>query len=239
MKPLKNPDILDQLMEEWRAFLYPFGFLSALVFGIRCVAQWLQSEKTEKSVVNRSFWQLSLLGNFLLMLHSVIQIQFHVCVVQACHAVISWRNLNLMQRMHSPYSFRVVVLLFVASIISVVLAFILQERLLIDKSWFHIPTTSWQILSFSSVSMGWHIMGSIGYLLFSSRFWIQWWIAERAYTSQLTPSFWWFSLIGALISSAYFIRIGDSVNLVGSALGIIPYIRNLLFIKNSQSLSKT
>ena len=83
--------------ESWRTLLYSLGFLSSLGFGARFLVQWLDSERKGKSVVTPLFWRLSLLGNLLLMTHAFIQVQFHVFLIQVCNAVISWRNLNLMQ----------------------------------------------------------------------------------------------------------------------------------------------
>lgn len=216
-------------MDEWRVLLYPLGFLSGLAFGARFIIQWFQSEKARKSVVSPSFWKLSLLGNVMLMLHSLIQMQAHVCLIQACNGVISWRNLNLMQTRKPPVSFVTVLGLFFGAIVLTCLAL-----LNIEGSWFRIPVAPWQTGSISSVSYFWHLVGTLGYLLFSSRFWIQWWLAERSHASILPQSFWLFSLAGAVLSIAYFIRINDSVNLIGPLLGIVPYIRNLMLMHQSK-----
>ncbi len=224
-------------MDEWRSFLYPLGFLSAFAFGGRFIVQWVQSEKAHKSVIPRSFWQLSLLGNLLLMLHSLIQVQYPICLVQACHAVISWRNLNLLQTQHPPISFRTVGILLLGTILFISLAFAGQDWLLLNEGdWFRVPKAPWQISPTHSVSFFWHAIGTIAYLLFSSRFWVQWWMTEKAHASQLPLSFWWLSLIGALLSIAYFMHIDDSVNLLGPLLGVIPYMRNLMLIYKTKKL---
>ena len=222
-------------MDEWRIFLYPLGFLSGLAFGARFIIQWLQSEKAKQSIVTRSFWKLSLVGNLLLMLHSFIQVQFHVCLIQACNAVISWRNLNLMQTRRPPISFVTVLGLLTASILITCLVFAIQESFFINVGgWFRIPVAPWQTEATSSVPIAWHAIGTLGYLLFSSRFWIQWWQAERSHASVLPRSFWYLSLAGAVLSIFYFIRIADSVNLIGPLIGIIPYVRNLMLINKAK-----
>lgn len=218
-------------MDEWRTFLYPLGFLSAFAFGSRFIIQWLQSEKAGRSFVSSSFWYLSLVGNLLSTLHSVIQVQYPVCLVQACNAVISWRNLNLMQTQRPPRSLQTVIFFLIGVIFLVSLAFIFQDWLFVrEGDWFRIPVAPWQKGFVPPISFFWHAWGTLAYLLFSSRFWIQWWLAEKAHTSQLPLVFWWLSLGGALLSIAYFLRIGDSVNLLGPLLGIIPYIRNLMLM---------
>lgn len=223
-------------MEEWRVFLYPLGFLSALAFSGRFLIQWLQSEKAHQSVVSRSFWRLSLAGNLLLLLHSFIQIQANVAIVQALNGVISWRNLNLMQTKKAPLPLYAVLGLFLFSLVCTCSIFALQLFFFpSDEGWFRTPLAPWQIGGKDPVSMNWHIIGFLGYFLFSSRFWIQWWCAEKALKSILPLSFWWLSLSGALLSIGYFIRIGDTVNLIGPLVGIIPYIRNLMLIKETAS----
>lgn len=222
-------------MDEWRIFLYPLGFLSGLAFAARFIIQWVQSEKAHKSIVTRSFWELSLLGNVLLMIHSFIQFQAHICLVQACNAVISWRNLNLMQTRRPPVSFAAVLCLLLASLFLTSFAFAAQEAIFNwEGGWFRVPTAPWQYAHDDSVSFFWHGLGTLGYLLFSSRFWIQWWLAERAHASSLPLSFWWLSLGGALLSILYFIRIGDSVNLIGPLVGIVPYVRNLMLMQKTK-----
>lgn len=226
-------------MDEWRIFLYPIGFLAAVAFGARFIIQWLQSERAKKSLVPLSFWQFSLAGNLLLMIHSFIQVQYHVCIVQVCNAVISWRNLNLMQTRTPPFSFKSVCLIFIGSLSLVSFGFVIQDKLFMHEGdWFRIPTAPWQTNSAFPVSFFWHILGTIAYLLFSSRFWIQWWLAEQIHASELPSSFWWLSLIGAILSIAYFIRIDDSVNLIGPLMGIVPYIRNLMLIQKNKTISQ-
>jgi lipid-A-disaccharide synthase-like uncharacterized protein len=185
-------------VEEWRTILYPLGFLASLAFGARFIVQWLQSEQQQKSVVPRSFWYLSLLGNSLLTLHSFIQIQYHVCLIQACNIVIAWRNLNLMQDRTKQVPLHVVIGLLGGVFAFISLAFLAQDFLFLREGhWFRIPHAPWQIPHLHEVSWIWHSLGALAYLLFSSRFWIQWWLAERAHKSQLPASFWWLSLIGA------------------------------------------
>lgn len=223
-------------MDEWRTLLYPLGFLSSIAFAARFIIQWLQSERAHKSIVPRSFWQISLIGNLLLLLHSFIQIQFHVCIVQGFNAVISWRNLDLMRPKPSSLTIKGVCLLLVGSFVAISLAFAMQDWWLMrEGDWFRIPTAPWQTASAPSASIFWHILGTIAFFLFSSRFWIQWWFAEKAQASYFPLCFWWLSLLGAVLSIAYFIRINDLVNLVGPLFGLIPYVRNLMLQSGIQA----
>jgi lipid-A-disaccharide synthase len=227
-------------VEDWRTFLYPLGFLSSIAFGARFIVQWLQSEKHKASIVTPMFWYLSLLGNVLLAIHSFIQIQYHICLVQVCNGVISWRNLNLMQSSDRQASFQSVLKYLGIAFISTSAAFFAQDFFLTRSDhWFRIPIAPWQSTVQTESSIWWHALGIIAYLLFSSRFWIQWWLAEKSHSSKLPLSFWWLSLMGAVLSIIYFSHIQDSVNLIGPLIGIIPYIRNLMLIKkNKLAVSK-
>jgi lipid-A-disaccharide synthase len=222
-------------MDEWREWLYPLGFLSSLIFSARFIFQWIQSEKAQKSVVNPSFWKISLAGNLLLTLHALVQIQFHVSLVQASNAVISWRNLNLMNAPQQRKSLLFTIAMMSLTLLSITAFYWLQSLYLPSdySAWFRSP------LSGEEVHPLWHALGAIGLLLFNSRFWIQWCEAERSQESVLGLTFWWTSLIGGLFSAIYFIKLGDPVNLLGPAFGMIPYARNLMLIYKNKRTSAT
>lgn len=46
-----------------------FGFVGMLCFGSRFFLQWIASERAGKSVVPISFWHLSLVGSFILLIY--------------------------------------------------------------------------------------------------------------------------------------------------------------------------
>lgn len=224
------------MIEQWREILYPLGFLSSLAFTLRFLFQWIYSEKIKESAVTTGFWQLSIAGNIFLFLHSFIQIQFHVCVVQACNAVIAWRNLNLMNPKRTQWKLVSVISMLAVAIIFSTLAFAVQGLVLdqSDAEWFRTPVLPWGSKHGSEISWLWHGIGSFGILLFNSRFWVQWWEAETSRKSYLSASFWWLSLIGSVLSLAYFARLGDVVNYIGPLFGLIPYIRNLMLIRQAK-----
>lgn len=223
------------MIEQWRELLYPLGFLSSIAFTLRFLLQWLHSEKMKQSVVTASFWKISLAGNLLLFVHSFIQVQFHVCVVQACNAVIAWRNINLMGSSDKQWRLISVIGLLGGAILLSSAAFMVQAIWIADADaeWFRTPIMPWGKHSAAEVPLLWHFVGSLGILLFNSRFWVQWWEAETSRKSYLSASFWWLSLAGALLSLAYFIRLGDIVNFIGPLFGMVPYIRNLMLLRRS------
>jgi lipid-A-disaccharide synthase len=223
-------------MEQWRELLYPLGFLSSLAFTLRFLIQWVNSERAKNSVVTASFWRISLAGNLLLLVHSLIQVQFHVCVVQACNAVISWRNLNLMGPPNKQWRLLSVISLLGGAIAVSSICFAVQGLWIADNEseWFRTPIMPWAPNTHFEASWGWHLAGSLGILLFNSRFWVQWWEAETYRRSYLSTSFWWLSLAGALLSLIYFVRLGDAVNFIGPLFGLIPYARNLMLIRQAK-----
>lgn len=214
------------MTDTWREFLYPLGFLSAIAFTGRMLVQWLGSEAKGISRVTPLFWKLSLAGNISLAVHAFIQVQFHVCLIQVCNGIISWRNLNLMQPFDKQISTKKTLFLMAAGVIFTFLIFQLNGA----ADWFRVPLTPWT-QSTSALSILWHIFGFCGLALFSSRFWIQWWSAEKRKTSYLGPTFWWVSLIGEAICLVYFVKIHDPVNFIGPAFAMIPYIRNLMLLR--------
>lgn len=214
----------------WREALYPLGYVAGLAFGGRFLLQWLSSEVHQRSIVTPVFWRLSLIGNLLLLIHAFIQLQFHICVIQTINAVISWRNLNLMQET-SQVPLRKVLLFLAASLACLTLGFVAQGlgSHAGEIIWFRIPTPSGE-RAMLPVSLLWHLVGFFGLALFSCRFWVQWWLAERRHNSTLSPSFWWLSLIGGVLTLLYFLRIDDPVNAIGPALSLVPYLRNLMLL---------
>ena len=88
------------MTESIQTTLYPLGFISSLFFGARFLLQWLHSEREGRSFVPKIFWQLSFLGNLSLGLHSAVQLQLHVLLVQAVNAVAAWvqRNWTTVER---------------------------------------------------------------------------------------------------------------------------------------------
>lgn len=220
-------------IEELRTLLYPLGFIASIAFALRFLIQWISSEKSKESTVSTGFWKVSIVGNILMTLHTFIQVQYPLCLIQACNAIISWRNLDLMQKSYKKITYPLLLLL--GSIFLVTIGFILQGKIFYGSFiWVRNPVLPWNTHTADSVSVYWHIFGFLGAFLFSSRFWIQWIQAEKNQKSTLGKSFWWISLAGASLAIAYFIRLGDLVNILGYGFGIIPYARNLILINRTE-----
>ncbi len=76
----------------------------------------------------------------------------------------------------------------------------------------------------------WVSFGTIGQLVFFSRWIIQWFSSERSKSSIIPVAFWWCSLIGGIITLVYANHIGSFPFMLAQAIGIIVYTRNLILI---------
>ncbi|MBO6625824.1 MULTISPECIES: lipid-A-disaccharide synthase N-terminal domain-containing protein [Rhodophyticola] len=78
--------------------------------------------------------------------------------------------------------------------------------------------------------LAWVILGLFAQMMFGARFIIQWWHSERAGQSVIPLSFWYFSVFGGLLMLAYAIYRWDPVFILGQAMGLAVYLRNLWLI---------
>lgn len=195
------------------------------------LVQWIQSEKKRLSFVSPIFWKLSLSGNLLLYLHHVVQVQFHFAILQSINALIAWRNLDFLKvgRPH-PRSF-VFFLLGVLLCLTTVLFLFQGYFLLGEMDWIRTPQKVWNS-DRQYHSLIWHCVGTLGAILFASRFWVQWWVAEFYQKSVLGKAYWYLSIIGSLIVLAYAVHIKDVVVIFYHLFSLIPYLRNLVLLKN-------
>lgn len=86
-----------------------------------------------------------------------------------------------------------------------------------------------------STETWWLLLGLFGQGLFMMRFVIQWIHSERQRKSVVPLSFWYFSILGALTLLVYSIYRKDLVFILGQALGIGIYFRNLALIRSSKT----
>ena len=86
------------------------------------------------------------------------------------------------------------------------------------------------LYNLSSIEFLWVSFGTLGQLIFFSRWVIQWFYSEKYKTSIIPIAFWWCSLIGGIITLIYAYHIGSFPFMLAQAIGIIVYLRNLLLI---------
>ena len=80
----------------------------------------------------------------------------------------------------------------------------------------------------------WVVLGFMAQALFMMRFVVQWVASERAKRSVVPVAFWFFSLGGGALLLIYAIQREDPVFILGQALGLFIYIRNIWLIANER-----
>jgi lipid-A-disaccharide synthase-like uncharacterized protein len=86
----------------------------------------------------------------------------------------------------------------------------------------------------------WDVVGYVGQLLFFSRFFFQWLASERRGHSYIPVYFWWLSISGAVITVVYLLWTKNPPvpMLLGQAVGLVAYTRNLVLIRKHRRLSR-
>lgn len=80
----------------------------------------------------------------------------------------------------------------------------------------------------------WLAIGFLGQGLFTARFLIQWAVSERRKASVVPVTFWWLSLCGGTALLAYAIHREDPVIILGQAMGLFVYTRNLMLVSKAE-----
>jgi len=80
----------------------------------------------------------------------------------------------------------------------------------------------------------WLLVGFLGQALFTARFVVQWLVSERKRDSVVPLAFWWLSLLGGGALLSYAISRQDAVIIVGQAMGLLVYVRNLMLVAQAK-----
>ena len=81
---------------------------------------------------------------------------------------------------------------------------------------------------------GWLVVGFLGQALFTARFVVQWLESERNRDSVVPVAFWWLSLFGGLALLSYAVSRRDPVIMIGQAMGLVVYVRNLMLVAKAK-----
>jgi lipid-A-disaccharide synthase-like uncharacterized protein len=74
-----------------------FGFAAQFVFFLRFAVQWWVSEKKKQSVIPISFWYLSLVGTFMILIYSIQRKDIVFIAASCLNSLIYIRNLVLIR----------------------------------------------------------------------------------------------------------------------------------------------
>jgi len=204
-------------MKENQLWVFAIGFSAQLLFAARMIIQWFQSEKARNSLSPIIFWQLSLVGSIVFLSYGILRKDFAIVLGQCLVYYIYVRNLHLKNSwMLLPLVFRWVVLM--VPVLTLLYLFS------------NYPGNIFEILSNKGISLWLKIWGSIGQIVFTLRFYIQWIDSESQKESILSQRFWLISLIGSAMIVSYALFRRDPVLFLGQLTGMIVYIRNLMLL---------
>lgn len=74
------------------------------------------------------------------------------------------------------------------------------------------------------------LFGLAAQVMFMLRFVVQWFASERRGRSYVPVAFWYFSLVGGLMTLVYAFLRKEPVFMLAQVLGIVIYLRNLFLI---------
>lgn len=196
------------------------GWTGSGLFFLRSLLQWLVSERAGRSVVPVSFWKLSVCGAVCITFYTAASGELVLALGAAVNGVIYLRNLALLRR---PSHGRLDARSAAASAIGVgvMLAALGYAKAVATEKSSHL----------------WVAVLVVGQALWSSRFALQWWYAERRVIQHLPRAFWWVSLAGNTLLLGYCLHLGDPVLIAGFALGPISQVRNLVLLGDRESVA--
>ena len=88
----------------------------------------------------------------------------------------------------------------------------------------------YQLMLQNPTDVVWNGIGFLGQAVFGVRFLIQWLRSEQEGKSVVPIAFWYFSLVGGLISFSYAVHIHAWPLLIGQGMPIPIYARNLYLL---------
>lgn len=201
------------------------GFIAQGLFASRFIVQWIRSEKVGRVLTPVLFWQISLIASFLLIIYSILARDLPVLLGQAIGYYIYVRNLRLKR------SWRILPKYFQY----IVVAFPFVAALWLIFGGDYSLKGIWDNQNNSEMLL----WGTIGQLIFSSRFIYQWYYSEKVKRSVLPLGFWIISIVGALMIASYAFYMSLYPIIMGHVFGLVVYTRNIqIHFKYQKKLNK-
>ena len=202
--------------------IYIIGFLAQIFFSARILLQWILSERAKKVISPAIFWQLSILGSFLLFIYGWMRDDFAIILGQMISYYIYIWNLDKKHQWKKlPVVIRTLLLL---TPVAAILYMLKDAGAFVDQFFRNEKIPLWLL-----------IYGSMGQIIFTMRFIYQWIYSKRKDESLLPIGFWIISLFGSLIIVSYAIYRKDPVLILGQSTGLLAYSRNIYLSKKSES----
>ncbi len=194
--------------------IYVIGFLAQVFFSARILLQWILSERAKKVISPAIFWQLSIVGSYLLFVYGWLRDDFAIILGQIISYYIYIWNLDKKHQWKKlPFIIRTLLLL---TPVAAILYMFKDASAFVDQFFRNEKIPLWLL-----------VYGSMGQIIFTLRFVYQWIYSKRKDESLLPIGFWVISLLGALIIVSYAIYRRDPVLILGQSTGLIAYSRNI------------
>ena len=194
--------------------IYVIGYLAQVFFSARILLQWILSERAKKVISPAIFWQLSIVGSYLLFVYGWLRDDFAIILGQIISYYIYIWNLDKKHQWKKlPFIIRTLLLL---TPVAAILYMLKDESAFVDQFFRNEKIPLWLL-----------IYGSMGQIIFTLRFVYQWIYSKRKDESLLPIGFWVISLLGSLIIVSYAIYRRDPVLILGQSTGLIAYSRNI------------
>ena len=200
--------------------IYVIGFLAQVFFSARILLQWFLSERAKKVISPAIFWQLSIVGAYLLFVYGWLRDDFAIILGQIISYYIYIWNLDKKHQWKKlPVIIRTLLLL---TPVVAILYMLKDAGVFVDQFFRNEKIPLW-LLGY----------GSMGQIIFTLRFVYQWIYSKRKDESLLPIGFWVISLFGSLIIVSYAIYRSDPVLILGQSTGLIAYSRNIYLSKRA------
>ena len=194
--------------------IYVIGFLAQVFFSARILLQWILSERAKKVISPAIFWQLSIVGSYLLFVYGWLRDDFAIIQGQIIsYYIYIWNLAKKHQWKKLPFIIRTLLLL---TPVAAILYMLKDASAFVDQFFRNEKIPLWLL-----------IYGSMGQIIFPLRFVYQWIYSKRKDESLLPIGFWVISLFGSLIIVSYAIYRRDPVLILGQSTGLIAYSRNI------------
>ena len=200
--------------------IYVIGFLAQVFFSARILLQWILSERAKKVISPAIFWQLSIVGAYLLFVYGWLRDDFAIILGQIISYYIYIWNLDKKHQWKKlPVIIRTLLLL---TPVVAILYMLKDAGVFVDQFFRNEKIPLWLL-----------VYGSMGQIIFTLRFVYQWIYSKRKDESLLPIGFWVISLFGSLIIVSYAIYRSDPVLILGQSTGLIAYSRNIYLSKRA------